>query len=169
MSETESSPTPFRPEIARRNVTIPTPLAPITPGDPSSSKTLTVGRDISLTGEIAMCDKLFVEGRVEADLSDASSIEIACGGMFKGTADVSEAHISGLFEGKLTARNRLIIHATGKVTGEVRYGELEIERGGELSGDVQRVFHSLASAPRPNRDLPRTAPGGGEGRSEDSS
>ena len=146
MSETESSPTPFRPEIARRNVTIPTPPTPFTPSDPSNSKTLTVGRDISLTGEIAMCEKLLVEGRVEADLSDASSIEVAPGGLFKGTADVNEAHISGLFEGKLTARNRLIIHATGKVTGEVRYGELEIERGGEISGDVQRVFPSLASA-----------------------
>lgn len=146
MSETESSPTPFRPEIARRNVTIPTPPTPFTPSDPSNSKTLTVGRDISLTGEIAMCEKLFVEGRVEASLSDASSIEIARGGMFKGTADVNEAHISGLFEGKLTARSRLIIHATGKVTGEVRYGELEIERGGEISGDVQRVLPSLTSA-----------------------
>jgi len=146
MSETESSPTPFRPEIARRNVTVPRSLTPIAPGDPSSSKTLTVGRDISLTGEIAMCEKLFVEGRVEAGLSDVSSIEIACGGMFKGTADVSNAHISGHFEGKLTARSRLVIHATGKVTGEVRYGELEIERGGEISGDVQRVFPSLASA-----------------------
>lgn len=146
MSETESSPTPFRPEIAPRRAAIPIPPTPVTSGDQSNSKTLTVGRDISLTGEIAMCEKLLVEGRVEADLSDASSIEVVRGGTFKGSAEVNEAHISGLFEGRLVAGDRLIIYATGKVTGEVRYGEIEIERGGEISGSAQRVSPGFVAA-----------------------
>ena len=34
-------------------------------------------------------------------------------------------------------RKRLYIRATGKVTGTVRYGQLEVECGGQISGDVQ--------------------------------
>jgi cytoskeletal protein CcmA (bactofilin family) len=34
-------------------------------------------------------------------------------------------------------RRRLLIRATGRVAGTVRYGQIEIERGGQISGDVQ--------------------------------
>jgi len=37
----------------------------------------------------------------------------------------------------LTVRQKLIIFATGKVTGKVSYGKLVIEEGGQISGDIQ--------------------------------
>ncbi len=43
----------------------------------------------------------------------------------------------GRFEGTLNVRRRLLIRATGKVTGNVRYGQIEIECGGQISGDIQ--------------------------------
>ena len=52
---------------------------------------------------------------------------------------VEEAEISGTYEGELTVRNRLLIRSTGQVKGTVRYGELEIERGGKLSGSVSML------------------------------
>ena len=47
------------------------------------------------------------------------------------------AEIRGRFEGTLTVRKRLLIKATGKVVGTIRYGQIEIECGGQISGDVQ--------------------------------
>jgi cytoskeletal protein CcmA (bactofilin family) len=41
-----------------------------------------------------------------------------------------------VFEGSLVVRGRLLIRATGRVRGDVRFGELEIERGGQLAGSV---------------------------------
>ena len=35
------------------------------------------------------------------------------------------------------ARDHLVVRATGRITGKVRFGELEIERGGQIIGDVQ--------------------------------
>jgi cytoskeletal protein CcmA (bactofilin family) len=29
-----------------------------------------------------------------------------------------------------------VIHATGRVTGKVRYGRLLVQEGGEISGDI---------------------------------
>src|SRR5947208_2967348 len=97
---------------------------------------LIVGPDIKLKGaEITDCDTLVVEGRVEASM-DSRVIQIAEHGVFVGKAGIDVAEIRGRFEGELTARKQLIIRATGKVSGKVRYGKVAIEEGGEISGDI---------------------------------
>ena len=108
-----------------------------TPRRDTEQRRLTVGRDISLTGEITACERLVVEGSVEANLTNCREIEIAETGLLKGTAGIEDAEIRGRFEGNLTVRKRLLIRATGKVIGTVRYGQLEIECGGQISGDIQ--------------------------------
>jgi cytoskeletal protein CcmA (bactofilin family) len=77
-----------------------------------------------------------VEGRVEATMV-SRAIQIAEHGSFKGTADIEVAEVRGTFDGELTVRGRLVvIHATGRVTGKVRYGRLLVQEGGEISGDI---------------------------------
>lgn len=120
---------------------------------------LLVGREITLSGEITTCDRLLVEGSVEANLSNCKDIEIAQTGLFKGTASVDHAEIHGRFEGSLTVKNRLLIKATGRVSGTIRYGQLEVECGGQVSGDVQStgmdaVETKPAAAPSADGDLP---------------
>lgn len=105
--------------------------------DKSKKRILTVGNDILLKGEIATCDRLVIEGAVDAKLNDVHTVEIAETGSFKGSAQIEDAEISGLFEGDLVVRNRLIIYSTGKVRGKITYGEIEIERGGELTGEIK--------------------------------
>ncbi len=103
---------------------------------------LTVGPNIKLKGvEITDCDTLVVEGRVEATI-DSRVIQISEKGAFIGSAEFDIAEIRGEFDGDLTVRQKLVVYASGRVTGKVRYGKLVIEEGGQLSGDVQ-----LASAP----------------------
>jgi len=106
------------------------------PRRPSENKTLTVGRDISLKGDITECDSLIVEGRIEANLDSARALEVSRGGRFDGSAKVETAIISGRFDGDLDVTRALRITASGKVTGTVSYGRLEIENGGEVDGDV---------------------------------
>ena len=101
-----------------------------------SGAKLTVGPNIKLKGvEITDCDTLVVEGLVEATM-DSRVMQIAETGAFKGSADIDIAEIRGVFDGNLTVREKLVIHATGKVSGKIRYGKLVIEEGGQLSGEV---------------------------------
>lgn len=105
-----------------------------------AGKRLTVGQGISLSGEITACDRLVVEGSVQVTLNQTRAIEIARSGRFtNGKAEVEEAEISGVYEGELTVRRRLLIRGSGEVKGTVRYGELEVERGGKLSGSVAMI------------------------------
>src|SRR5262249_24599956 len=107
------------------------------PPPPDGGKRLLVGRDIYLSGQITSCDRLLVEGRVEATLSDSSTIEIAESGIFKRRAEINDAEIAGRFEGDITVRGRLFIRATGRLRGKIRYGQIEIEPGGEIAGEVE--------------------------------
>ncbi|MDH3739403.1 MAG: polymer-forming cytoskeletal protein [Alphaproteobacteria bacterium] len=100
------------------------------------SRALTIGRDIRLSGEITQCELLVVEGYLDATVPDAKTMEIAQTGHFKGTAILGDAIIGGEFEGDLTVTNRLRITSTGRVTGTIRYGHLEIENGGEIHGEL---------------------------------
>ena len=46
------------------------------------------------------------------------------------------AEVRGTFQGEMTARKKLVIHASGRVAGKIRYGKLLVQEGGEMSGDV---------------------------------
>src|SRR5229473_3472744 len=106
---------------------------------------LIVGPDIKLKGaEITDCDTLVVEGRVEASM-DSRAIQISEHGVFVGKAGIDVAEIRGRFEGELTARKQLVIRATGRVSGKVRYGKVAIEEGGEISGDIAALPEAQGS------------------------
>ncbi len=123
-----------RPEA--RPVAIPPMPMPASVHD-NDGKKLIVGREIVLNGEIRTCDKLVVEGRVEATLTDSRSIEIAGCGLYKGSAEVETADISGRFEGDITVKRRLLIRSSGRVEGTIRYGQLEVESGGIVCGTLE--------------------------------
>ena len=97
---------------------------------------LIVGREIKLKGEITSCERLVVEGSLEAALMDGRTLDVTPGGHFKGMAAVDSATISGHFDGELTVEGLLTVTSTGRIIGTIRFGELEVERGGTLSGDV---------------------------------
>jgi cytoskeletal protein CcmA (bactofilin family) len=107
------------------------------PEPDNGTRCLSVGRGITLSGEVTSCDKLIIEGNVEANLKNCRIIEIGESGLFKGSTTIEEAEVRGRFEGDLVVRNRLLIKATGRVSGTIRYGQIEIERGGEIFGDIQ--------------------------------
>jgi cytoskeletal protein CcmA (bactofilin family) len=123
------------------------PAAPATPelyapglglAETPGSK-LFVGVNIKLKGvEISDCDVLVVEGQVEATVY-SKGLQIAKPGTLKGTAAIDVAEIFGEFSGELTARTRLVVHGTGRVSGTIRYGKLIVAEGGEISGDVRQL------------------------------
>lgn len=141
-------PEPIRPAEPPRRTPEPVPASP-QPSRRSDAdlRRLIVGREISLSGEITSCDKLIVEGSVEANLQNCHEIEISESGLFKGTASIDEAEVRGRFEGELIVRRRLLIRSGGKVVGTIRYGQLEVEAGGELSGEIQSSGDNVADLP----------------------
>jgi cytoskeletal protein CcmA (bactofilin family) len=106
---------------------------------------------VKLKGEIMSCGTLTVEGEVDVKVR-ARQVVVANGGTFIGKAEVVQADIAGRFEGTLNVSGKLTIRSTGMFNGQVTYGQLEIEPGGELRGRVDVD----ASAAQPQREKSRS-------------
>ncbi len=137
---------PARPEPAAAPAQVAPPAKAPDKAEAESGSRLIVGPDIKLKGaEISDCGTLVVEGRVEAEL-DSQALQISQPGAFAGRVVVDVAEIQGRFEGDLLARKRLVVHATGQVSGKIRYGKVVVEEGGDLSGDVRSLASEQAAA-----------------------
>jgi cytoskeletal protein CcmA (bactofilin family) len=107
-----------------------------TPND-MSERTLKVGKGLKVAGEITSCDVLVVEGAVEAKLAEGKMLEITEAGQFRGSVEIENADIAGRFDGQLVVHGRLTVRSTGRISGSVKYGELEVNAGGQIVGEVQ--------------------------------
>ena len=99
-------------------------------------RTLIIGPGVSVKGEITSCNRLIVEGKIEAKLADCPNVIIKEGGVFNGESTTENAEVQGSFDGNLVVRGRLLVQATGRVSGKIAYGDIEIERGGKISGEI---------------------------------
>ncbi len=143
-----------RPEPPRRGSEIPRslrlptfaarPEASAPPREVSGKGRLVVGPEIRFKGDISSCDTLVVQGLVESSMV-ARAIEVAENGAFAGEARVEAAEIGGRFDGVLTVRGRLVVRPRGRIDGTVRYGEIEIQPGGRIGGDVQAADEAPAA------------------------
>ena len=135
---------PFTPQVSPVTPAQPAQRPALAPAraparDPSERRTLVVGRGISVQGTVQDAERLVVEGTVEASMIHATELAVAPGGMFKGEVEVEDAEIAGTMNGTLTARGSLIVRATGRVLGTARFRRLQVEDGGQISGQMEML------------------------------
>jgi cytoskeletal protein CcmA (bactofilin family) len=107
-------------------------------GNEVDRRTMIVGPGMSFKGEITSCDRLIVEGSITATLPKCQHVIIAETGVFNGHASTDNADVRGRFDGELVVRKRLLIRAGAHVSGNITYGEIEIESGGGISGTIEK-------------------------------
>ena len=141
------------------------PGMPLRPGvqptrsrEPAERRTLVVGRGISVEGTISDAERLVVEGTVQATMIHATELMIAIGGVFKGEAEVEDTEIAGTIDGTLTARGNLIVRATGKVLGTARCRRLQVEDGGQITGQIEMITGPATPAAEPPRPATEPSP-----------
>lgn len=129
----------FTPQISKRVADIPH-LASMRGNDADvDGKRLVIGKQIRMSGEICGCERLVVEGKVEANLSEVKFIEVTSNGVFKGNADVESAVIAGSYEGNFKVRGHLEIAPSGLVRGGVAYKTITVANGGRLLGSIETI------------------------------
>jgi cytoskeletal protein CcmA (bactofilin family) len=124
--------------------------------EPGEVRTLVVGRGISVQGSVQDAERLVVEGTLEANMIQAASLLIAAGGLVRGEITVDEAEIAGTMDGTLTAKENLSVRASGRLKGVTRYRRLQVEDGGQISGQLEM----LSEPSKPASVQPVTEPAG---------
>ena len=126
---------------------------PLNSRSETDARTLIVGAGMSISGAISACDRLIAEGTVDATLDGCQHLLVAKTGIFRGNVTTDNADVHGRVEGDLVVRKRLLIRATGEVSGTIAYGEIEIECGGKIAGQFKpqeggsAASHSKAAQP----------------------
>lgn len=114
----------------------------------AEERRLTIARDIIIEGSIKGCARLTVEGEAKVELEGCSTLEVTESGTFRGKATVETAEVRGVVDGELTVEGRLLIKSSGKVSGTIRYVDVQIEPGGRLSGNVDTIEAPAQAKPQ---------------------
>jgi|GEM_PF-3092404 len=126
----------YTPPPQRRATEIPNLNAARALDIAGDGKKLTIGKHIKVSGEISGCEKLCVEGDVDATLVGVSVLDVTVNGKMSGHADVDSAVIAGSFDGTLVVRGHLEIPPGASVRGAISYKSVTVAHGAKLSGTI---------------------------------
>lgn len=104
---------------------------------------LVIGEDAILQGEVRNCREIEIYGYVEGKL-DAGNVIVHPPGRLFGTIRAENAEVHGALQGDVRVKQLIAIRNTGTVTGNVKYGRLAMDEGGELSASVRNVPPAIA-------------------------
>ena len=105
---------------------------------------LIVTEDTVIRGvtEMRNCRQLEVHGYVEGDVSARNVLVHKTGRLF-GTVKTDTAEIHGTVQGDVVVKNLIDIRSSGNVSGNVKYGRLALEMGGNLTAEMRNVPPSV--------------------------
>lgn len=119
---------------------------------PDQENVAYIGEGVTIKGEISVPDLIVVDGTIEGNVT-ARVVCVGPTGVIRGNISATEADISGSVSDHVEARQLLLVRATGRVEGRVMYGEIELEKGAVVTGDL--------SATDDYRAVPKAAVGKG--------
>lgn len=104
----------------------------------SETGVLVIAADSGLNGQVRNCRRLEIHGRLEGEV-ETTELIVHAGGICTGRVRAEQAEVMGTLEGEVRVRRAIRIRSSGAVAGNVLYGSLALEPGGELSATVRNV------------------------------
>jgi cytoskeletal protein CcmA (bactofilin family) len=111
----------------------------------AESGVLIVTEDTVIRGvrELRNCRQLEVFGYLEGDVA-AKSVLVHPNGRLFGKLKSDNAEIHGTLQGDVVVKHLIDIRSSGNVSGNIQYGKLALEVGGNLTAEVRNVPPTIA-------------------------
>lgn len=90
----------------------------------------------TIKGDVVFSDLLRVHGNVNGRVSSEHELLVGEGGLVEGEVTVGRLVVAGTVRGTVRAKDRVVIHGTGRVFAEVFAPTLVVDEGGVLEGPV---------------------------------
>jgi cytoskeletal protein CcmA (bactofilin family) len=98
----------------------------------------TIGRSLTIKGEISGSESLFIDGRIEGTINFADNrITIGRNGSVIANINAKEVVIMGAVKGNIQCTDRLDIRSEGSLIGDVVTQRISVEDGAVLKGAVE--------------------------------
>jgi len=102
------------------------------------AREIVIQEDTVIKGKIRNCRQMEIRGYFEGDLA-ADDVLVHQGGTFFGMLKSDSADVAGSVQGEIFVKNLISIRSSGSVNGQVRYGQLAMEMGADLSAELRNV------------------------------
>ena len=140
---------PPPPAARSERVTAPERVA----STPSVRERATIGRSITIRGEVTGDEDLLIEGRVEGSVNlKQHAVTVGPAGDVKANIIGRVVTVEGNVEGNLQAEEQVVLRSTALVQGDISAPRLVLEDGARFSGGVDMSeANERAAAPPPQR------------------
>jgi cytoskeletal protein CcmA (bactofilin family) len=101
---------------------------------------------VEITGDLAFAGGMRIDGRVRGDVTgragsaaSPSLLVLSAKGCIEGRVQTGDAVINGTVIGDLDVEHRLELQSDARVTGTIRYRQLQMDVGATVQGQLVRV------------------------------
>lgn len=102
---------------------------------PDQENVAYIGSGVTVKGEVSVPDLVVVDGTIEGNIT-ARVVCVGQTGVIRGNISATEADISGWISDHIEIKQLLVVRATGRIEGKVMYGEIELEKGAVVTGEL---------------------------------
>jgi len=121
------------PEPARSE---PSSVAAPRPATPSPAYTTCLGPTITLTGELRCGESLRIDGSVKGEVHCDQLLTVGEKGSVFASIEGDTVVIAGEVKGDITARRKITLESTARVTGDLTTPGIVIQEGARLEGRI---------------------------------
>lgn len=160
-TQQQGTPTPTpTPEPVRPAAPAPAAFEPARPAPSPVGEQASIGKGLSIKGEITGTESLFIDGKVEGSVSlPGNRVTVGKNGSVAANINAREIVVLGKVRGNLAATDRVDIRAEGSLTGDVSAARISIEDGAFFKGgiDIRKPDAKPAPGPTPVAEVPKAA------------
>lgn len=102
------------------------------------AETTVIANGTELEGGLHTSGHLHVEGAVKGQVEVEGDVTVGSEGRMEGELRAVNVSVAGRVEGMVRVSGHLCVLPGGVVTNDVRYGSLEIQRGGSILGQASQ-------------------------------
>ncbi|MEE8557453.1 MAG: polymer-forming cytoskeletal protein [Myxococcota bacterium] len=88
------------------------------------------------SGRLSFRDTVRIDGRFEGEISSDNTLIVGETGHIQATIHSQTVVISGEIEGDIEAPRQVVIHKMARVNGNIRTGNLSVEEGAQVNGQI---------------------------------
>jgi cytoskeletal protein CcmA (bactofilin family) len=101
----------------------------------SQRNSITIGQGVSFVGSISARGKAFINGSVTGEIS-VDDLQVGEYGVINGKIKSRQMNVHGEIHDDVYCAEHVLVHSTGLINGKLIYGELEIQKGGRVTGSM---------------------------------
>ena len=114
---------------------------------PSEAQVMSLlSQGTKFNGNIESSAAMRIDGEVDGDIISTDKLVLGINAIITGSVEAAEVVIGGMIHGSVRARKTLLLQSTGKIEGDIRAREIQIEKGGFFKGECDMKDESLTIA-----------------------